>query len=487
MSRPAREAAPGRSGDGRDRLLLVVVASAIFLTAFNQTFVNVVVPDIQRDYGATGGQVGWVLTGYLLVLAVGVPLYGRFGDLFGLRRVFALGLLVLAMGSLVCALSQTLPVLVVGRILQAVGAGAIPALGFAAVAKNLPAGKRGTALGFLSSSVGVGAATGPVVGGLVAGLAGWHALFYLTMLLAVLLVPGALRLLPGNNDEVREKWGGFRETLRRFDLPGGLSLALSAGLALFGVTQGQAVGFSSTGSFVSLVAAALLAGYFFRRIRTTTEPFVEPALFRNRVFVAAAAAGFLVMLTYVGTLFLVPLMLSEIDGLSAAGIGLVLAPGSLVVAFVAPFAGRLSDGFGAWIVVRTGLAAIGLSTFAISAFATGASPVAAALCVGVLGAGFAMVQSPSINAAVSALPGRYSGAGLGIYQMLFVLGGGFGPAVAAVLLASRRNGGTGAINPLFGAGSGPYSDALLMLTLAMVAALLITLLTVSSASKGGTV
>ena len=479
-------ATQGRRGERRERLLLLVVASAILLTAFNQTFVNVVVPDIRRDYGATGGQVGWVLTGYLLVLAVGVPLYGRVGDLFGLRRVFALGLLVLAAGSLVCALSQTLPVLVVGRILQAVGAGAIPALGFAAVAKTLPAGERGTALGVLSSSVGVGAATGPVVGGFVAGLAGWHALFYLTMLPAVALVPGALRLLPGDEGAAWQKRSGFAETFRRFDLPGGLSLALSAGLALFGVTQGQAVGFSSAGSFGSLVAAALLAGFFFRRIRSAREPFVEPAQFRNRYFLAASAAGFLVMLTYVGTLFLVPLMLSEISGLSAAGIGLVLAPGSLVVAFVAPLAGRLSDKLGAWAIVRTGLSAIGLSTFAISAFAAGTSAVAAALCVAGLGAGFAMVQSPSINAAVSALPERHGGVGLGIYQMLFVLGGGFGPVVAASLLASRQSTGPGAINPLFGAGSAAYSDALLMLTLAMVAALLTTLLTISKASKRDT-
>lgn len=428
-----------------------------------------------------------MVTGYLLVLAVGVPLYGRIGDLFGLRHIFALGLLVLAVGSFICALSPNLPVLVVGRIFQAAGAGAIPALGFAAVAKTLPPGKRGTALGFLSASLGIGAATGPVVGGFVASLAGWHALFYLTMLPALLLVPGALRLLPGNEGGVRRKWSGAKDLFRRFDLPGGLSLALSVGLALFGVTQGQAVGFSSTSSFGSLIAATLLAGFFFLRIRTAAEPFIEPTLFRNRAFIAAATAGFLVMLTYVGTLFLVPLMLSEINGLSAARIGLVLAPGSLVVAFVAPFAGRLSDKFGAWVIVRTGLAVIGFSTFAISAFAAGTSAFAAALCVMGLGMGFAMVQSPSINAAVSALPERHSGVGLGIYQMLFVLGGGFGPAIVATLLASRRNTGTEAINPLFGSGSVPYSDALLMLTLAMVAALLATLLTVLSSSKKGAI
>ena len=137
------------------------------------------VPDIRQDFGASQGQAGWVITGYLLVFAVGIPLYGRIADLYSLRRVFAVGLVVLAAGSLVCALAPTLPLLVAGRIVQAAGASAIPALGFASVAKALPPGERGTALGLLSSSVGVGAAVGPVVGGVIAGLTGWQVLFYL--------------------------------------------------------------------------------------------------------------------------------------------------------------------------------------------------------------------------------------------------------------------------------------------------------------------
>ena len=179
------------------RFLLAVVVSAILVSVLNQTFTNVVVPDIQDDFGASRGQTGWVITGYLLVFAVGIPLYGRIADLYSLRLVFSVGLVVLAAGSLVCALAPTLPVLVAGRIVQAVGASAIPALGFAAVAKAMPPGERGAALGLLSSSVGAGAAVGPVAGGAIAGLAGWHVLFYLTLVLSLALAPAALRVLPG--------------------------------------------------------------------------------------------------------------------------------------------------------------------------------------------------------------------------------------------------------------------------------------------------
>ena len=461
-----------RVGQRNTRLLLVVVVTAILISVLNQTFVNVVVPDIRADYGATQGQAGWVITGYLLVFAIGIPLYGRVADLYSLSRTFALGLLLLAVGSLACALAPSLPLLVAGRILQAAGASAIPALGFAAVAKALPEGSRGMALGLLSSSVGAGAAIGPVLGGVVTGLAGWHALFFLTVLLSALLVPGALYALPGVTDGGSRKPTGLVAAVQHFDVPGGLSLALSAGLALFGVTQGQVVGFASPISWSSFVAAGLLAGAFAWRIRAASAPFVTPHLFRNRAFLAAAVTGFFMMFANVGSYVLVPLLLSEVNEMSATGIGLVLAPGAVVVAVLSPIAGRLSDRFGPRTLVRVGLVVFGLSMFSLSAFAAGASAVAVA--IGILGqsVGFAMVNSPNANAAAASLSRDESGVGLGIYQMLFFLGGGFGPAVAATFLAIRDGAGTGALNPLFAASSASFSDAFLLLTVAAVVALI---------------
>src|SRR3712207_5493432 len=205
---------------------------------------DVVVTEIPEDFGVTQGQAGWVIPGYLLIFAVGIPLYGRVADLYSLRLTFSAGLLVFAAGSLVCAFAPSLTLLVAGRIVQAAGASAIPALGFASVAKVLPPGERGMALGLLSSSVGAGAAVGPVVGGAIAGFTGWHVLFFLTLVLGLVLIPPAMRVLPG----AAENGGaptGFLAALHHFDVPGGLSLALAAGFALFGVTEGQVLGFGS--------------------------------------------------------------------------------------------------------------------------------------------------------------------------------------------------------------------------------------------------
>ena len=469
MSAGEETAIPKKSGGTSTRLLLVVVVTAILISVLNQTFVNVVVPDIQKDYGVTQGQVGWVITGYMLVFAVGIPLYGRIADLYSLRRTFAVGLAVLGVGSLLCALAPSLPLLVGARILQAVGASAIPALGFAAVAKALPPGERGTALGLLSASVGAGAAIGPVLGGLGAGFLGWHALFLLTVVLSLALIPGALRALPGGPKAGKDR-AGFAGAIRRFDVPGGLSLALAAGFALFGVTEGQVLGFGSPVSWGSFLLSALLTVFFVWRTRTAYEPFVSPALFRNRAFLATAAVGFFMMFANLGSLVIAPLLLSEENGLSAAGIGLVLAPGAIVVAVLSPMAGRLSDRFGPKALVRSGLVSMLVSILFISAYAAGASSIWAT--IGLLGQGiaFAAVNSPNANAATATLSRQESGVGLGIYQMIFFLGGGFGAAVAATFLAFRHEAGAGALNPLYTLDAAAYSDAFLLLSAVSIVA-----------------
>ena len=236
-------------GRASDRLFLPIVASAVSVAVMTASMVNVLMPAMGEEFGASEAQVGWVVTGFMLIMAIGVPLYGRISDFFSLRRLFSLALLVFAAGGLICAFAPSLPVLVFRRIVQAAGDAAIPALATVAVAKVLPPGSRGCALGIIASSVGIGAAAGPIMGGMVGQLFGWRLLFYGSLFLMLLLIPGALRVLPDG--------GSIGE--RRFDLAGGILLGLAAGLFLFGITQGQVEGFASFSSWGSFLGAALAA------------------------------------------------------------------------------------------------------------------------------------------------------------------------------------------------------------------------------------
>ena len=453
-------------GSGREkgistRLLLAVLTSAVVIAVMNSSMVNVAIPVIRQDFGVSEAQVGWVITSYLLTYAVGIPLYGRAADVFSVRRAFCLGLVVFAVGSLLCVVAPSLPLLVFGRIVQATGAAAIPALASASVAKVLAPGERGTALGLIVSSVGVGAAIGPVVGGAVQEIAGWQSLFYGTLALTLLLLPGAFYALP-DTESAGE---------RSFDVPGGILLGLAAGLFLFGITQGQVAGFASISSWGSFAGAVLAAAGFAWRITSAEHPFVSPTLFKNRGYVAAVIVGYLSMLVNVSCLVAVPLLVSQVNGLSPGATGLVLAPGAVALAILSPLAGRLSDRIGFKTPVYVGLGIMLLSVVYISTFGAGAAPYVLAVGMLGVGTGFAFTNSPNVNAAAAALAEGETGVGLGIFNGLFFLGGGTGPAVVGAFLAARREAGAGALNPLYALDAAPFSDAFLILVVALLLAL----------------
>lgn len=447
------------------RLFLAVVVSAVFVTVLTASMLNVLIPLVRAEFSASTAQVGWVVTGYSLAYAVGVPLYGRISDLFGVRRVFSLGLLGFAVGGFVCVLAPSLTVLVFGRIVQGIGGAAVPALATVAVAKALPPGERGSALGLVASSVGIGSAAGPVIGGAIGQLAGWRALFVGTLVLMLLLIPYAQRVLPNGGSKDEE----------RFDLIGGALLGLGAGLFLFGITQGQAAGFASASSWGSLLGATLALAGFVRRINEVTHPFVSPALFKNRAYVAAVLVGFFAMLANLSALVFVPLLLVEVNGLSPGAAGLVLTPGAAALAILSPLAGRLSDRLGARVPIQTGLTVMGISVFCISAFGAGAAPALVSMAMFGVGTGFAFIQPPATNAASGALPESEVGAGLGIFAGAFFLGAGTGPALIGAFLAARQEAASDAINPLYDLDAAPFSDAFLAMTLAVIFALVAAL------------
>jgi DHA2 family metal-tetracycline-proton antiporter-like MFS transporter/DHA2 family florfenicol/chloramphenicol resistance protein-like MFS transporter len=329
------------------------------------------------------------------------------------------------------------------------------------VAKVLPPGKRGGALGLVASSVGIGAAVGPIAGGAVGQLFGWRALFVGSIVLMLLLIPFARRVLPN----------GGSEDERRFDLIGGVLLGLGAGLFLFGITQGQAAGVTSASAWGSLLGAALALTGFVWRVNGAPHPFVSPTLFKNRAYVSAVVVGFFAMLANLSALVFVPLLLVEVNGLSPGAAGLVLTPGAVALAILSPMTGRLSDRVGVKAPIVAGLAIMALSILFMSTFA-GASPVLIAAGILGMGVGFAFVQSPANNAAAGALPEKEVGGGMGIFAGAFFLGAGTGPALIGAFLAARQEAASGAINPLFHFGAAPFSDAFLAMVLAPIVALI---------------
>ena len=441
------------------RSLLLVIMGAPFLTTFTGSMINVVLPVIRAEFGASPATIGWVATGYLLAYAIGVPIIGGASDRYGIRRLFALGLTGFAAGGIVCALAPSLSVLILGRTLQGAAGAAVPALATVAVARTLPSGQRGGALGLMASAVGIGSSVGPVVGGALGDWLGWRGLFAIPITLALVLVPLALRSLPE----------GRTADARRLDAVGALLLALSAGFFLLGITQGQTTGFRAAYSWGSFLTAMLAAAALAWRTGRVPDPFVPPTLFRNRGYVTALCIGPMGMFVNLSVLMLVPLLIVEVNGLPSSAAGVALTPQAVAQALVAPLAGRLSDRLGVRHPLLMGVTIMIVTVAGLSTWA-GASPAAIAILMAVLGTGFACVQSPASNAAANALREEDVGTGMGLFSGSGFLMAAAGPAISGALLAARQEAAAPAVHPFYGLHAAAFSDAFLALLVPLAVA-----------------
>ncbi|MEU3274393.1 MFS transporter [Saccharomonospora sp. NPDC006951] len=445
---PVSTAAGARSAPA----LLAVLVPAVLVTVVASDMVTLMLPSMGTAFGVGEPELAWVVTGFLLTFAVGIPFYGRVSDRFSLRGLFGFALLIYALGSLVCALAPDLLVLVAGRIVAGAGAAAFPVLSVVAVTRTLPEGKRGMGIGVVSAGAGIGAAAGPAIGGGVGQLLGWPALFWIMFVAALSLLPSAWKVLPG------ERPSGAAG----FDVLGGILLGAGAGLALFGMTRAQVAGFADPAAWPSLVSAVAAFALFGLRTARAATPFVPLSLLRNRVYRIAIVVVFLAMVVNLGGLVFVPLLVVEVNGLTPGAGALVMIPAGIVAAVLAPAIGRAADRFGARTLVLTGLVLITVSALALSTLAGNTSVVPAGAGMAGIGLGFLLVLTPLIGAVAEVLPAEQTGAGIGILQGAQFLGAGTGPAVFGVIAAARS--GSGALNPLYSGSEGQaYSDVFLVM------------------------
>ncbi|MFF9396930.1 MFS transporter [Streptomyces griseoluteus] len=354
-SAPIREpsgtlAAPPRL---RERLTIPVLASGGILMAVMQTVVVPLLPDLPRLTGSSPAAVSWMVTATLLSGAVLTPVLGRAGDMYGKRRVLTSALALMTVGSVLCALSSDITVLITARALQGAAASVVP-LSISILRDELPPQRRGSAVALMSSTVGIGAALGLPLAALVVQYADWHTMFWLTSALGALGVAAT--------------WWAVRESpvreAGRFDVVGALGLAVALVALLLAVSQGGQWGWTSP-AVLGLFAgfAVVLALWWCRQLRTA-RPLVDLRLVtRPRVglsHVAALLTGFAFYANSLVTAQLVqaPEASGYGLGLSIVATGLCLLPGGVTMLLFSPLSARISARRGPRITLAIGAAVI---------------------------------------------------------------------------------------------------------------------------------
>lgn len=425
MTDPIHDAPACSPSEFRPGAVLFVLVIGTFLAPLDSSIVNIALPSMAAQFGERLSAVSWVTSAYLLASASLLLTMGRLGDLWGLRRLYVFGLLVFGAGSLACAFSGSLHLLVASRVFQAVGAAMMFAAGPALIVTTFPANRRGWALGYISLAVSAGLTIGPALGGLLVGMFGWPSIFLVNVPLTVIVAAFAWRLL---SDECPHPG--------TFDLLGAVLAAIT--LLLFLIGLGEA----DRNPLISLVvlgpiAASVVAGTLFVWWEGRyASPMVDLSLFRDHSFATGLGAATLAYLALFAVTFTMPFYLLRVVGLDARLAGLFLTITPLSMAVIAPTAGRLSDKWGGRGLATTGVALLSASLLGAS-FLTPASPLwAAGLSLLGIGSGMAVFQTPNTSSVMRSTPRRSAGVGSAFISEARNVGMAIGIAVTAAVVGA---------------------------------------------------
>ena len=393
MTHDRRSPVPDRS---LQRTALAVSMVSSFLTPFMASGMNVAMPLIGREFGASAVTLGWVLTAYTLAAAMFLMPFGRLADLVGRKRIFALGLAVNIVGTVIGAVAPSVAVLILGRAVQGIGGAMIFGTGVAILTSVYPPGARGHALGLNTAAVYTGLSLGPVFGGFLVHAWGWRSVFWATVPIAAAALALTLVRLKG-------EWADARG--EGFDLDG--SALLGGGLVALMYGFSRLPGLPG----IALTAAGVLALAAFAAFELRLKaPLLDLRLFRhNRIFAFSNLAALFNYSATSAVAFLMSLYLQYIKGLPPQKAGLVLVAQPVVMAVTSPFAGRLSDRTEPRLMASLGMAlsAVGLVLFSLLGADTSFAFIIASLVC--LGLGFGLFSSPNTNAIMGSVEKRHLG------------------------------------------------------------------------------
>ncbi len=412
-------------------LALVILCVGDLMIVVDTTVVNVALPSIRSSLGFSQTSLAWVVNAYMLTFGGFLLLAGRFGDLFGHRRLFLSGTAAFTVASLACGVSTTKGMLIAARAVQGLSGALVSALAFSLIVVLFTKpSERAKAMGVFGFVMSGGGSIGVLAGGVLTDLVGWHWIFLVNLPIGLLVTVAGLRLLPAVHT------GGERQ---RVDVAGAIAITGSMLLAVYAVVNGNTVGWASAQTVGLLAAAVVILVAFVAWESRVPAPLMPLGIFRHRNLSVANVVGILWAAAMFALFFLSALYLQLVLGYSPLNVGLAFLPGNLIMM-------AFSLGLSAKLVMRYGFRAplaFGLLTAALALLWLARAPVHGSFLVDVLpsmiliGIGGGLAFNPVLMAAMSDVEPQNSGLASGIANTAFMMGGALGLAVLASVAAAR--------------------------------------------------
>lgn len=408
------------------RAVITVVVITAFITTFTGSALNLSIPDIGSQFGASAGRMGWLVSGYTLsVAAFSVP-FGRLADITSRRNVLIAGIALFVACCIAALLSGSMAMLLISRVMQGVGAAMIFSTNTAVLISAFPGEQRGRALGYSLASTYVGLSAGPVIGGALNHNFGWRSIFVFIGILGVVALAAALMKLPAEKRTEPHAPGAGR---RSFDAAGNVIYMISIFLLMYGLSEA-----GNGAVYIAVAAAGAAAGIIFvSHEMKSADPVVDIRLFRENK--GYAFSNLSAMLNYGATFaisYLISIYLQVVMGYSSQTAGLIMIFQPLIMALLSPVAGRLSDRFSPFRMSSLGMAlcAAGTFMFIFTGLQTHLVFIIAALVV--TGLGFAMFSSPNTNAVMSCVEKEDYGVASSILATMRSIGHTFSMVIVTI-------------------------------------------------------
>ncbi|MFE0351785.1 MFS transporter [Streptomyces griseoluteus] len=418
----------------RRMLVLSICCMSLLIVSLDNTALNVALPSMQRELHATTSGLQWAIDAYTLVLASLLMLAGSTADRIGRKRVFMAGLVIFTAGSLLCSLAPNLELLVVFRMVQAVGGSMLNPVAMSIITNTFTDPReRARAIGVWGAVVGISMAAGPLAGGLLVESVGWRSIFWVNLPVGLAALLLTLRFVPESR----------APRPRRPDPVGQVLVIALFGSLTYAIIEAPDASLTQVLPFAAAAVAALLALLIYEPRRA--EPLIDLRFFHSAPFSGATGIAVSAFAALGGFLFLSTLYLQNVRGLDALHAGLWMLPMAVPTLLCAPLSGRLVGSRGPRLPLLIAGAAMTVSGLLFALFEAETSNVTLFLGYVLFGVGFGFVNAPITNTAVSGMPRAQAGVAAAVASTSRQLGQTLGVAVIGAVLAA-------------GIGSSPYRD-----------------------------
>lgn len=401
-----------------------------FMATLDGSIVNVALPVMAHKLSVSMASIQWVVTSYLIVIVGTILVFGRLGDIKGKTTVFKFGVIIFTVGSFLCGFTNSLPVLVASRCLQAIGAAGTMSTSQGIITHVFPSNERGRALGLNATAVALGSMVGPPLGGIIVSVLSWQYIFLINVPIGIFALVFSTRAFPKNNRS---------DSSEKLDAKGAFLFGVSMVLIFVAMTIGNNIGYENFTIAILVIAAVVLFTVFIAVERRTEDPLLKLEIFYNPLFSLSIFCAFISFVAISCSNIILPFYLQYVMKLTPSITGFLMMVSPLILSIVAPISGYMSDRIGSEKLTFIGLTGTSLGLLLMAFLNQSSHMWEVIIFIAIMAMGNGMFQSPNNSLVMSTVDKKSLGIAGGINALVRNLGMVFGISFSTTLLYSRMS------------------------------------------------